>query len=45
VRKEGQRRLYLIQPEGLETLEAFLGELWPTALGRLKQAVEGDADG
>ena len=42
VRTDGQRRLYLVRPEGLETLEAFLAELWPAGLQRLKQAVEAD---
>jgi DNA-binding transcriptional ArsR family regulator len=42
VRKDGQRRLYVIRPEGLETLEAFLTELWPAGLERLKDAVESD---
>jgi DNA-binding transcriptional ArsR family regulator len=42
VRKQGQRRLYLIRPEGLETLAAFLTELWPAGLARLKQVVEAD---
>jgi DNA-binding transcriptional ArsR family regulator len=42
VRKDGQRRLYLVRPEGLETLEVFLSELWPAGLRRLKQAVEAD---
>jgi DNA-binding transcriptional ArsR family regulator len=42
VRKDGQRRLYVVRPEGLETLEAFLAELWPAGLERLKQAVEAD---
>jgi DNA-binding transcriptional ArsR family regulator len=42
VRKEGQRRLYLVRPEGLATLDAFLAELWPAGLERLKQAVEAD---
>jgi DNA-binding transcriptional ArsR family regulator len=42
VRKEGQRRLYLVRPEGLATLDAFLAELWPTGLERLKHAVEAD---
>jgi DNA-binding transcriptional ArsR family regulator len=40
VRKDGQRRLYLVRPEGLTTLDAFLAELWPAGLRRLKQAVE-----
>lgn len=42
VRKEGQRRLYVVRPEGLETLEAFLSELWPAGLARLKDAVESE---
>jgi DNA-binding transcriptional ArsR family regulator len=44
VRPQGQRRLYMVRPEGLESLEAFLAELWPTGLQRLKEAVE-SADG
>jgi DNA-binding transcriptional ArsR family regulator len=42
VRKQGQRRLYLVRPEGLEALDAFLAELWPAGLARLKRAVEED---
>ena len=42
VRPEGQRRLYMVRPEGLEQVDAFLAELWPASLGRLKRAVEGD---
>jgi DNA-binding transcriptional ArsR family regulator len=42
VRKEGQRRLYLIRPEGLATVEAFITQLWPAGLERLKHAVEGE---
>ena len=44
VRPQGQRRLYVVRPEGLEQVEAFLAELWPTSLGRLKRTVE-DGDG
>ncbi len=40
VRPEGQRRLYVIRPDGLASLESFLAELWPASLGRLKRAVE-----
>jgi DNA-binding transcriptional ArsR family regulator len=43
VRPEGQRRLYMVRPEGLEQVDAFLAELWPASLGRLKRAVETDA--
>ncbi len=42
VRKEGQRRLYVVRPEGLETLETFLAELWPAGLERLKDVVESE---
>jgi DNA-binding transcriptional ArsR family regulator len=45
VRKDGQRRLYLVRPEGLETLEAFLAELWPEGLRRLKEVVESERAG
>jgi DNA-binding transcriptional ArsR family regulator len=42
VRQDGTRRLYAIRPEGLESLDRFLAELWPAGLRRLKAAVEGD---
>ena len=42
VRREAQRRLYLVRPEGLANLEAFLAELWPSGLERLKRVVEHD---
>src|SRR5712691_4154640 len=40
VRPEGQRRLYVVRPEGLESVQAFLAELWPESLDRLKSEVE-----
>jgi DNA-binding transcriptional ArsR family regulator len=40
VRPQGQRRLYVVRPEGLESVDAFLAELWPAGLARLKDAVE-----
>lgn len=42
VRKDGKRRLYLVNPRGLETLERFLASLWPLGLRKLKSAVESD---
>jgi DNA-binding transcriptional ArsR family regulator len=44
VRAERQRRLCLVRPEGLRSVEAFLAELWPAGLERLKAAVEADDD-
>lgn len=44
VRPDGKRRLYVVNPEGLEVLDAFLRDLWPEGLRRLKAAVESDPD-
>ena len=43
VRRDGKRRLYVVNPAGLETLDAFLSDLWPAGLRRLKEAVEDNA--
>jgi DNA-binding transcriptional ArsR family regulator len=39
-RREGTRRLYLLEPESLEPVRDVLADLWPDALKRLKQVVE-----
>ncbi len=39
-RREGARRLYKLHEESLEPVRQLLSEMWPDALGRLKQAVE-----
>jgi DNA-binding transcriptional ArsR family regulator len=44
VRPDGQRRLYVVRPEGLAALRDFLAEFWPDSLQRLKQAVESGDD-
>jgi DNA-binding transcriptional ArsR family regulator len=41
-RREGTRRLYAIRPEAVEPVRAFLEELWPASLQRLKRVVEAD---
>jgi DNA-binding transcriptional ArsR family regulator len=41
-RREGTRRLYAIRPEAIESVRAFLDDLWPSSLDRLKDAVERD---
>jgi DNA-binding transcriptional ArsR family regulator len=40
VRPEGQRRLYVVRPEGLAAVNEFLAQFWPESLERLKAAVE-----
>jgi DNA-binding transcriptional ArsR family regulator len=42
VRRDGRRRLYEVRPEGLDSLDEFLAELWPAGLRRLKQTIEAD---
>lgn len=42
VRRDGRRRLYEVDLEGLADLDAFLATLWPQGLSRLKAVVEGD---
>jgi DNA-binding transcriptional ArsR family regulator len=42
VHREGTRRIYAINPDGLETLQQFLADLWPAGLQRLKRVVEAD---
>lgn len=41
-RREGVRRLYALDPNGLDPMRDVLSELWPAALQRLKQVVEAD---
>jgi DNA-binding transcriptional ArsR family regulator len=41
-RREGTRRLYAIRPEAIASVRAYLDELWPTSLDRLRAAVEED---
>jgi len=42
VHRDGARRIYAINTEGLQTLEQFLADLWPAGLQRLKRVVESD---
>ncbi len=40
VRPQAQQRLYVVRPEGLDSLRDFLTEFWPAKLEDLKRAVE-----
>src|SRR4051812_5418716 len=42
VHKDGQRRMYILRPEGIEGLESFLRDLWPSGLERLEPAAQED---
>lgn len=41
-RRDGVRRLYALDPTGLDPVRDALSELWPSALQRLKQVVEAE---
>jgi DNA-binding transcriptional ArsR family regulator len=38
--RDGARRLYAVQPDGLRAVREFVEELWPTRLNRLKRLAE-----
>ncbi len=38
VRKDGKRRLYVVNPKGLEMLEQFVSELWPAELKEARKS-------
>lgn len=40
VKQNGRRRLYCVNPDGFEAVSAFVAELWPGALDRLRCAIE-----
>lgn len=42
VNPQGQRRLYVMRPEGLASVEAYLTKLWPARLQHLKRVIERD---
>jgi DNA-binding transcriptional ArsR family regulator len=41
-RRDGTRRLYAIRPEAIESVRAYLDELWPASLHQLRATVERD---
>jgi DNA-binding transcriptional ArsR family regulator len=43
-RRDGTRRLYAIRPEAIESVRAFLDELWPASLSELKHVIESDKE-
>jgi DNA-binding transcriptional ArsR family regulator len=46
VRPVGQRRLYAVRTEGLESVRELLEQMWPQSLQRLTHAIEdGQQDG
>jgi DNA-binding transcriptional ArsR family regulator len=44
-RRDGTRRLYAIRPEAIGPVRAYLEDLWPSSLDRLRATVEHDRRG
>jgi DNA-binding transcriptional ArsR family regulator len=40
-RAEGSRRLYMLDPRGIDALRAYLNQLWSYALAEFKKTAEG----
>jgi DNA-binding transcriptional ArsR family regulator len=41
VHRDGQRRMYMLRPEGIEDLESFLRDLWPSGVDRINRVDDG----
>lgn len=41
MKQEGRRHLYVVNPDGFDSVGSFVADLWPDALGRLKEALQG----
>lgn len=40
MQRQGRRHLYVVNPDGFESVGMFVAELWPAGLERLKAAIE-----
>ena len=40
VRRDGRRHLYVVNPDAFDSVGAFVADLWPNALGRLRATLE-----
>lgn len=44
VQQVGRRRLYVVNPDGFDSVGSFVADLWPTGLDKLKAAIEKTED-
>jgi len=42
MKQEGRRHLYVVNPDGFDSVGSFVADLWPTGLNKLKAALEED---
>jgi DNA-binding transcriptional ArsR family regulator len=44
-RRDGTRRLYRVEPDGLAALRAYFDDLWGSALGAMRDLAESEEEG
>ena len=40
MKQDGRRHLYEVNPDGFDSVEAFVADLWPTGLSKLRAVLE-----
>lgn len=40
MRREGRRHLYIVNPDGFDSVGSFVADLWPRGLDRLRSVLE-----
>lgn len=43
MKQEGRRHLYIVNPDGFDSVESFVADLWPKGLEKLRAVLGGDA--
>jgi DNA-binding transcriptional ArsR family regulator len=41
MKREGRRHLYMVNPNGFDSVGSFVADLWPSSLSKLKTTIEG----
>ena len=40
MKRDGRRRLYAVSPDGFDSINTFVADLWPAGLDKLKATIE-----
>lgn len=40
MKREGRRHLYIVNPDGFDSVGSFVADLWPTGLSKLRAVLE-----
>lgn len=39
MKRDGRRRLYVVNPDGFDSVGSFVADLWPSGLSKLRKAI------